>query len=144
MLLSRLTGPKVATIISSPWFFHPVLSELWEVSFLITFWGPKGLYRWMRLPFGVSSAPKEFQRCLQHVLHGLTGVAVIADDILVYGIGKTMEEARLNHNENLVQLLHRAREQHLKLNKDKMLLHDLMELLYIFSAWPIKGSSNMW
>ena len=59
----------------------------------------------------MSSDPEEFQWRLQHALHGLTGVAVAADDILVYGVGKTMEEARLNHDENLVQLLHRAREQ---------------------------------
>ena len=57
----------------------------------------------------MSTDPEEFQWRLQHALHGLTGVAVAADDILVYGVGKTMEEARLNHDENLVQLLHRAR-----------------------------------
>ena len=59
---------------------------------------------------GVSSAPEEFQRRLQHALHGLTGVAVAADDVLVYSVGETMEEARLNHDENLLELLHRARE----------------------------------
>ena len=86
-------------------------------SFLTTFWGPQGRYRWLRLLFGVSSAPEEFQQCLQQALHGLTGVAVVADDILVYGIGKTMEEVRLNHDANLMQLLDRARDQYLKLNK---------------------------
>lgn len=62
----------------------------------------------------------------------------MADDILVYGIGNTMEEARLNHDENLMQLLHRAREQTLKLNKDKMRLH-LTELLYIGHVISAKG-----
>ena len=117
-------------------FLQIKLSE--RSSFLTTFWGPKDHYRWLRLPFGVSSAPEEFQRHLQQALHGLTGVAVVAEDILVYGVGKTMEEARFNHNANLMQLLDRAREQHLKLNKDKMRLH-LTELLYIGHVISAKG-----
>ena len=86
---------------------------------------------------GVSAAPRQ----------ALHGVAVVADDILVYGIGKKMEEARFNHDANLLQLLDRAREQHLKLNKDKMRLH-LTEVLYIghvISAIGIQPDpSNMW
>ena len=104
----------------------------------MTFWGPQGRYRWLRLPFGVSSAPEEFQRRLQPALHGLIGVAVVADDILVYGIGKTMEEVRLNHDANLMQLLDRARDQHLKRNKDKERLH-LTEVLYIGHVISTKG-----
>ena len=117
-------------------FLQIKLSE--RSSFLTTFWGPQGRYRWLRLRFGVSSAPEEFQRRLQQALHGLTGVAVVADDILVYGVGKAMEEARLNHDANLLQLLDRAREQHLKLNKDKMRLH-LTEVLYIGHVISTKG-----
>lgn len=48
-------------------------------------------------------------------------------DILVRGV---MEEARLDHDDNLVKLLHRAKEQNLKLNKEKMFFH-LTELVYI-------------
>ena len=107
-------------------FLQIKLSE--RSSLLTTFWGPQGRYRWLRLPSGVSSAPEEFQQRLQQALHGLTGVAVVADDIQVYG----MEEARLN------QLLDRARDQHLKLNKDKMRLH-LTEVLYIGHVISAKG-----
>ena len=35
--------------------------------------------------FGISFAPEEFQRRMRMIVEGLTGVAVIADDILVYG-----------------------------------------------------------
>ena len=102
-------------------FLQIRLSE--QSSNLTTFWGPDGRYRWIRMPFGLSSAPEEFQRRLQGALHGIQGVVVVADDILVFGKGETEEEARGDHDKALLQLLRRAREQHLKFNKDKMRLH---------------------
>jgi hypothetical protein len=45
------------------------------------------------MPFGISTAPEEFQRRLHEVFEGLSGVEVIADDILVYGSGYTEEQA---------------------------------------------------
>lgn len=45
------------------------------------------------MPFGISSAPEEFQRWLQAALHGIEGVAVVADDVLVFGGVKMDEEA---------------------------------------------------
>ena len=68
-------------------FLQVKLSE--TSSFLKTFWGAGHKYRWLRMPFGISSAPEGFQRRLQDALHGLEGVAVVADDTLVYGTGKT-------------------------------------------------------
>ena len=84
----------------------------------------------MRLPFGISSAPEEFQRQLQTALYGIEGVAVVADNVLVVGKGDSMEEARRNHDDALVQLLMRACKANIKFNKDKMRLH-MPELLYI-------------
>ena len=54
--------------------------------------------RWFRMPFGISSAPEEFQRRQHEILEGLAGIEVIADDILVYGYDETEEEALLNHD----------------------------------------------
>ena len=100
-------------------FMHIHLSE--HSSWLTTFWGPACRYRWLRLPFGISSAPEEFQRRLQAALHGLEGVAVVADDILIYGKGTSMAEAHRSHDEALLQLLKRARECNIKLNRNLML-----------------------
>ena len=69
------------------------------------------------MPQGISSAPEEYQRRQNETLVGLDGVEVIADDILCYGSGKTMEEALADHDQNLVNLLKRARKVNLKLNK---------------------------
>ena len=57
------------------------------------------------MPFGISVAPKEFQRSIDENLEGLEGVKVIADDILVWGDGETIEEATANHDERPLTLL---------------------------------------
>ena len=45
----------------------------------------KGLYRYTRLPYGISSAPGIFQRVMENLLRGIPGVIVYLDDILVTG-----------------------------------------------------------
>ena len=74
------------------------------------------------MPQGISSAPKEYQRCQNEALAGLNGVEVIADDILCYGSGETMEDAVKDHDSNLLNLLDRARSRNLKLNKKNLRL----------------------
>ena len=129
-VLPELTNAKVFSLLDAKDGFLQVrLSD--QSSFLTTFWGPTCRFRWLRLLFGLSSAPEEFQRRLQAALYGIDGVAVVADDILIYGKGNTQEEARGNHNEALLQVLRRARKCNLKFNKDKLRLYLLPELQYI-------------
>ena len=45
----------------------------------------KGLFRYTRLPFGISSAPAIFQRVMETILQGIPKVVVYLDDILVAG-----------------------------------------------------------
>ncbi|KAL5479778.1 hypothetical protein EMCRGX_G023352 [Ephydatia muelleri] len=45
----------------------------------------KGLLRYTRLPFGVSSAPGIFQRIMETLLLGIPNVVVYLDDILITG-----------------------------------------------------------
>ena len=47
---------------------------------------------------------------------------VIRDDILVVGYGETDSEALLDHDQNVVRLLERAKQVNLKLNKSKVKL----------------------
>ncbi|KAJ8369920.1 hypothetical protein SKAU_G00099480 [Synaphobranchus kaupii] len=62
------------------------------------------------------SAQDEFQRRIDETYEGLSGVAVIVDDILVYGRSK--EE----HDASLRAMLERTRESGIKLNKEKSVI----------------------
>ena len=70
------------------------------------------------MPFGIASAPEEWQR-RHEIIEGLPGVEVIADD-MVYGCGGTTEEARADLDAKLTKLFDRAREVNLKTSKKKL------------------------
>ena len=61
-----------------------------ETAKLTTFITPFGRYFMKRLPFGISSAPKIFQRTMTELLRGIDGVICYSDDILCHTY--TMEE----------------------------------------------------
>ena len=46
----------------------------------------KGLFRYTRLPFGISASPAIWQRFIEQVLAGLKGTCVIMVDLLVGGV----------------------------------------------------------
>ena len=73
----------------------------------------KGLYRYNRLPFGVSSASGIFQRTMENLLQGIPHIIVRSDDILISG--KDDE----HHVEILDQALQRLSKAGVRLNKEK-------------------------
>ena len=118
-ILPDLSKAKIFSVLDAKHgFWHVELEE--QSSYLTTFNSPFGRYRWKRMPFGISSAPEEFQRRLDEALEGLHGVKTIADDILVYGEGDALGEAEKDHDANLRALMTRCREKQLKLNKQKL------------------------
>ena len=80
---------------------------------LTTFITPMGRYCFRRVPFGITSAPEIFQRKMTELLHGIEGVEVIIDDILIHG--KTRKE----HDDRLDRVFRRIQDSGLKLNRDK-------------------------
>ena len=74
---------------------------------------PKELYRYTRLPFGISSAPAIFQRVMKTLLQGIPNVSVHIDDILV--MGKSHKE----HLCNLQEVLFRLEQAELRLKQSK-------------------------
>ena len=101
-------------------YWHVKLDD--ESSRLTTFDTPYGRYRWKRLPFGVSVAGEIFQKRLNQALDRLDGLLTVHDDMVIYGVGETDEEATADHNNKLQQFLQRCREQGVKLNKKKLKL----------------------
>lgn len=65
------------------------------------------------MPFGIASAPEIFQAAMHRLLEGLPCVAVVMDDILLWG--RTKEE----HDHHLTLLLSRCRDYNLRLNLKK-------------------------
>lgn len=120
-ILPDLSQAKVFTTVDlRSGFWHCVLDE--ESSMLTTFNTPYGRYRWLRLPFGLSVSPEIFQKRVIQTLEGLDGVLNIADDILIYGVGDSPEQANVDHDRKLEALLQRCRERGIALNRDKLKL----------------------
>ena len=80
---------------------------------LTTFATHVGLFRYKRLVQGLKCAPEMFQRILENVLAGLSGVFNYLDDLLVFG--SSVEE----HDANLKAVLHPLNEVGLVLNSSK-------------------------
>ena len=54
----------------------------------------KGLKRYKRLIFGLSSAPEMFQYVIQQTLQGIPGARNISDDIIVFGSDQESHKSR--------------------------------------------------
>lgn len=142
-ILSDLNGAKIFSLCDAKdGFLQIKLSP--SSTDLTTFWTPFGRYKWNRMPFGLSSSPEEFQRRLTEAIGNISGIAVVADDILIYGKGDTVSEAVQDHNSKLRQLLIRAREINLKLNKDKcrFLLPEIPYIGHIITQNGVKPDPN--
>ena len=115
---SRLVKAQVFAVLDAKdGFLQVKLNE--DSSKLTTLHTSFGRYKWLRMPFGICSAPEEFQRHVNEIIEGLEGVAAIADGLLVTGAGNTHDEALADHDRNLIALLQRFSERNFKLNKDK-------------------------
>lgn len=117
-ILPELSHAKVFSLLDCKnGFLQVPLQE--ESRDLTAFWTPNGIFRWKVLPFGITSAPEIFQQKQCEIIQGLDGVEVIADDILVYGVGKDYESALLDHNLKMEMLFKRLQESGVKLNREK-------------------------
>ena len=110
-VVARMPNAKVFSVLdASSGFWQIKLDQ--ESSKLCTFNTPFGRYRFKRLPFGICSAQDVFQDVMSEIFSGIEGVEVIVDDLLIWG------ENQQQHDERLKQILERARQKNLKLNKE--------------------------
>lgn len=83
-----------------------------ESRWLTTINTHKGLFEYMRVPNGLSSAPAFFQRTLEAVLAGIPGTGCRLDDILISGPPD-------KHIKRIQEVLKRLRKHKLKLGRKK-------------------------
>ncbi|KAF9758300.1 Transposon Ty3-G Gag-Pol polyprotein, partial [Nosema granulosis] len=66
---------------------------------------PWGHYEFLRMPFGLTSAPREFQRCMSDLFSELNFVRIFLDDVLIFS--KSTEE-HANHLQIVFGILIKA------------------------------------
>ena len=111
-VLQDLNGSRVFSRVDLKWGFHHILLAD-ESRHVTTFVTHRGLYRYTRLMFGVTSAPEKYQQIIRDVLRGSERVINIADDLVIHGSG--VEQ----HDERFFVVLNRLKEVGLTLNGDK-------------------------
>lgn len=74
-----------------------------------TFNTPFGRYCFLRLAFGIISAPENFHRAMEFIIEGLEGTRVYIDELVVW------RATRQQHDERLQELVQRVQESGLKL-----------------------------
>lgn len=92
-------------------FWQIPLSE--DSRLLTTFITPFRRFCFNKLPFGISSAPELFQKCMSKLLEGLEDVVYHMDDMLV--VGKDQEQ----HDTRLIKVPKRIEAADLTLNATK-------------------------
>ena len=142
-LMPELARGKIfSTVDLTAGYWHCILDH--ESSLLTTFVTPFGRYRWKRLPFGLSASSEIFQKRVSQALEGLDGILNITDDVLIYGVGDTQEEALADHDRNLEALLQRCKAHGITLNKNKLKLRtpEVPFIGHIFSNEGLKIDPN--
>jgi hypothetical protein len=110
--LYNINGSEIFSKLDRRSGYHQI--ELEESSREITtFITHKGLYRYKRLMFGISSAPEKYQQVISQIFHDCEGVQNISDDIVIHGCNEQ------EHDERLRIVLQRLKQKGLTLNRKK-------------------------
>ena len=80
---------------------------------LTTFITPFGRFKYLRVPYGISSISEHYNRRMDEAFAGLTGYRRIVDDVIIYDSDIT------EHTDHVRQFLQRCAEKHITLNVSK-------------------------
>ena len=110
-ILAGLSGNKIFTKLDLSQAYQQL--ELEEASKeVLTINTHKGLFRPTRLPYGVSTAPAQFQCVMEQVLNGLP-VSIYLDDVLIGS------KTKVEHEQMVDQVMKRLEEHGVRLKKEK-------------------------
>lgn len=111
-LLSRLNnGQRFTKLDLSDAYLQIELDEVSKQYVVIN--TPLGLFKYNRMPFGISNAPAIFQRIIDQVIAGIPHCAAYLDDIII--TGRTEEE----HFQTLEAVLSKLKQFNLHCNPEK-------------------------
>lgn len=136
-LFAELAGAKYFTLLdASSAFLQIPLNH--NSSLLCTVATTFGRYRYLRLPYGISSAPEIFQRFMYETLDGVAGCLTYFDDVFVFG------DSLETHNNNLDIVLTKLSNSGLTLNyeKSKFCVTQVKFLGHIISDSGISPDEN--
>ena len=136
-IFAQLNGSRVFSKIdrSNAFLQIPLTLEAQELTTITT---PFVLYRYKFLPFGLAISPGIFQKAINKLLSGLTGVFAYQDDLIIYG--NSYEQ----HDCNLCKVLNSLLMANVQINKEKSLLRQssISYLGYILDANGIMPDPN--
>lgn len=136
-VITEMNGAKYFTKLdASSGFWAIQLDD--RSSKICTFATPSGRYRFLRLPFGIKSAPEVFQRVMHKHFGDIEGVVCYEDDLCIWS--ETYEE----HMLRLRQVFERARKCGIKFNKSKcdFLKKELKYLGHILTDSGVKADPD--
>ena len=136
---AKIPDAKVFTVLDAKRGYLQMKLD-YKFSLLTTMNTPKGWYRWLKLPFGIKSAPEMYQRTMNEMLEGINHAYAIMDDILITG-------HNLAHHDLVLEAkLQRAKSYNLRLNFDKVKVWSPICGPHYLSrrtqTWPRKSESH--
>lgn len=118
-MLQKLSLTKCFSLVDlKEGFLHIPLAE--GSSWMTTVHTSYDKYRWLLLPFSITSAPDEFHMRLTSALEGLDGMICIVDGILVYREGNNVENGQADHDRRFIAFMERCHQRSMKLNAGKL------------------------
>ena len=130
-ILAQFSDARIFTKLdASQGFWQMRLDD--ESSYLTTFNTPFGRYRYLRLPYGIKSAPEVYHKRIHEMFEGIPNVDTSMDDIIIYGKNDKEHDLALNH------VMERVNENNLKLNADKCIF-GVQELVFLGDKLTSKG-----
>lgn len=111
-IMTKLGNAKYFSRLDLEWAYHQIELDI-ESREITTFITHKGMFRYKRLMFGVTSAPEIFQRIFENLLAQCKNCLNYLDDIIIYG--QTEEE----HDTSRRKVMEVFRKYNVLLNKSK-------------------------
>lgn len=134
---AAMSGATVYTKLDFKMFYHQIMLHEDSRS-LTTFITHRGMYRYKRVPFGISCAPEMIQKLVGQIFAKCKNCMHFIDDVVIYG--SNMKE----HDEQLAKVLTIIKENEMLLNYKKCVFRqpEIVFLGHVFSKHGIKPTEE--